>query len=82
MKINPSIAGAARMWETFCALRKITPALALCGVNKLNISTIGAVVQPGANLMEIVPLDDTLLVEGRVRPQDIAFIRPDQDAVA
>jgi adhesin transport system membrane fusion protein len=50
-------------------------------VNKLNISTIGAVVQPGANLMEIVPLDDTLLVEGRVRPQDIAFIRPDQDAV-
>ena len=50
-------------------------------VNKLNVSTIGAVVQPGANLMDIVPLDDTLLVEGRVRPQDIAFIRPDQDAV-
>ncbi|MET4774007.1 HlyD family type I secretion membrane fusion protein [Bradyrhizobium elkanii] len=50
-------------------------------VNKLNISTIGAVVQPGANLMDIVPLDDTLLVEGRIRPQDIAFIRPDQDAV-
>ncbi|MES5486364.1 HlyD family type I secretion periplasmic adaptor subunit [Bradyrhizobium sp. INPA03-11B] len=50
-------------------------------VNKLNISTIGAVVQPGANLMDIVPLDDTLLVEGRIRPQDIAFIRPNQDAV-
>ncbi|MCA1395707.1 HlyD family type I secretion periplasmic adaptor subunit [Bradyrhizobium brasilense] len=50
-------------------------------VNKLNISTIGAVVQSGANLMDIVPLDDTLLVEGRIRPQDIAFIRPDQDAV-
>ncbi|WP_373851911.1 HlyD family type I secretion periplasmic adaptor subunit [Bradyrhizobium sp.] len=50
-------------------------------VNKLNVSTIGAVVQPGANLMDIVPLDDTLLVEGRIRPQDIAFIRPDQDAV-
>ncbi|MGL3214907.1 HlyD family type I secretion periplasmic adaptor subunit [Bradyrhizobium sp. BR 1433] len=50
-------------------------------VNKLNISTIGAVVQPGANLMDIVPLDNTLLVEGRIRPQDIAFIRPDQDAV-
>jgi adhesin transport system membrane fusion protein len=50
-------------------------------VNKLNVTTVGAVVQPGANLMDIVPLDDTLLVEGRLRPQDIAFIRPGQDAV-
>jgi membrane fusion protein, adhesin transport system len=50
-------------------------------VNKLNVNTIGAVVQPGANLMEIVPLEDTLLVEGRIRPQDIAFILPNQDAV-
>lgn len=50
-------------------------------VNKLNVTTIGAVVQPGANLMDIVPLDDTLLVESKVRPQDIAFIRPGQDAV-
>jgi len=50
-------------------------------VNRLNVTTIGAVVQPAANLMEIVPLDDTLLVEGRIRPQDIAFIRPNQDAV-
>jgi adhesin transport system membrane fusion protein len=31
--------------------------------------------------MDIVPLDDTLLVEGRIKPQDIAFIRPGQDAV-
>ena len=50
-------------------------------VNKLNVTTIGAVVQPGANVMDIVPLDDSLLVEGRIRPQDIAFIRPNQDAV-
>jgi adhesin transport system membrane fusion protein len=50
-------------------------------VNKLNVTTVGAVVQPGASVMEIVPLDDTLLVEGRIRPQDIAFIRPNQDAV-
>lgn len=50
-------------------------------VNKLNVATIGAVVAPGGNVMEIVPLDDTLLVEGRIRPQDIAFIRPNQDAV-
>jgi membrane fusion protein, adhesin transport system len=50
-------------------------------VNKINVTTVGAVVQPGASLMDIVPLDDSLLVEGRIRPQDIAFIRPDQDAV-
>ena len=50
-------------------------------VNKLNVTTVGAVVQPGANLMDIVPLDDSLLVEGRIRPQDIAFIRPHQDAI-
>jgi adhesin transport system membrane fusion protein len=50
-------------------------------VNKLNVSTVGAVMQPGANVMDIVPLDDTLLVEGRIRPQDIAFVRPNQDAV-
>lgn len=50
-------------------------------INKLNVTTVGAVVQPGANLMDIVPLDDSLLVEGRIRPQDIAFIRPNQDAV-
>jgi adhesin transport system membrane fusion protein len=50
-------------------------------VNKINVSTVGAVVQPAASVMEIVPLDVTLLVEGRIRPQDIAFIRPAQDAV-
>lgn len=50
-------------------------------VNKIHITTVGAVVQPANNVMDIVPLDDTLLVEGRIRPQDIAFIRPDQDAV-
>ena len=33
-------------------------------VNKLNVTTVGAVVQPGANVMDIVPLDDSLLVEG------------------
>jgi membrane fusion protein, adhesin transport system len=50
-------------------------------VNRINVTTIGAVVQPGAEIMDIVPLDDTLLVEGRIRPQDIAFIRAGQDAV-
>lgn len=50
-------------------------------VNKLNITTVGAVVQPGADIMDIVPLEDSLLVEGHIRPQDIAFIMPGQDAI-
>jgi adhesin transport system membrane fusion protein len=50
-------------------------------INKINVTTVGAVIQPGANLMDIVPLDDSLLVEGRIRPQDIAFVRPQQEAV-
>lgn len=49
-------------------------------VNKLSVTTIGAVLQPGQALAEIVPLDDSLLVETRVRPQDVAFISPGQRA--
>jgi membrane fusion protein, adhesin transport system len=45
-------------------------------VNKLNVATIGAVVQPGATLVEIVPSEDTLLIEARVKPADIAFLHP------
>jgi len=50
-------------------------------VKKIYITTVGGVVKPGENIMEIVPLDDTLLVEARVRPQDVAFLRPGQKAM-
>ncbi|AFY17325.1 HlyD family type I secretion periplasmic adaptor subunit [Pseudomonas sp. UW4] len=49
-------------------------------VNKLLVNTIGGVIQPGSDLVEIVPLDDTLLVEAKIRPQDIAFLHPGQEA--
>ncbi len=45
-------------------------------IKTLKIGTIGGVVQPGADLVEIVPLEDTLLVEAQVRPADIAFLAP------
>ena len=45
-------------------------------VNKIYLATIGEVVQAGATLVEIVPLDDRLLIEAKIRPQDVAFIRP------
>jgi adhesin transport system membrane fusion protein len=50
-------------------------------VKRLHVTTVGGVIQPGQDLVEIVPLEDTLLVEARVRPADIAFLRPGQAAV-
>ena len=49
-------------------------------VNKPIVNTIGAVVRPGETIVEIVPIEDNLLVEARVRPQDVAFIHPGQAA--
>jgi adhesin transport system membrane fusion protein len=49
-------------------------------VNRLLINTVGGVVQPGMNLVEIVPTEGTLLIEAKIKPSDIAFLRPDQKA--
>jgi adhesin transport system membrane fusion protein len=50
-------------------------------IKRLRITTLGGVIQPGEDLVEIVPLEDSLLVEAKVRPADIAFLRPGQPAV-
>lgn len=49
-------------------------------VQRVKVNTIGGVIKPGDDLIEIVPLDDALLVEARIRPSDIAFLRPGQSA--
>ena len=49
-------------------------------VQRLLANTVGGVVQPGKDLVEIVPLDDKLVLEAKVQPRDIAFIRPGQAA--
>jgi adhesin transport system membrane fusion protein len=49
-------------------------------VQRLLANTVGGVVQPGKDIVEIVPLDDALVLEARVQPKDIAFIRPGQTA--
>lgn len=49
-------------------------------VQRLLANTVGGVVQPGRDIVEIVPLDDTLVLEARVNPKDIAFIHPGQAA--
>jgi adhesin transport system membrane fusion protein len=49
-------------------------------VKSINVSTEGGVIMPGQVIMEIVPLDDSLIVEARVSPQDIAFLFVGQQA--
>ena len=49
-------------------------------VNKLLVATIGSSVRPGDDLVEIVPLEDSLLVEARIRPADRAELFPGQEA--
>jgi len=50
-------------------------------VKQLFYNTIGGVVLPGKEIIEVVPLDDTLLLEVEIRPQDIAFLVPGQKAM-
>lgn len=49
-------------------------------VNDIAVTTVGGVVPPNGQLMEIIPLDEKLLVEARISPRDVAFIHPGQDA--
>lgn len=49
-------------------------------VKRIHTNTVGGVVAPGATLMEIVPLDDSLIIEARFSPTDIAFLYPGQPA--
>lgn len=50
-------------------------------VKGIKVTTIGGVVNAGEDIMQIVPVDDKLLVEAYIRPQDIAFIRAGQPAL-
>jgi adhesin transport system membrane fusion protein len=50
-------------------------------VSRLFFNTIGGVIQPGKEVMEVVPTDDSLILETKVQIKDIAFIRPEQAAI-
>ncbi|MCD9531955.1 HlyD family type I secretion periplasmic adaptor subunit [Photobacterium carnosum] len=45
-------------------------------IQKIYVNTVGGVIQPGMPLVEIVPTEDTLLIEAKIAPQDIGFLRP------
>jgi adhesin transport system membrane fusion protein len=50
-------------------------------IKEIKHNTVGGVVRPGQDIIEIVPLDDTLLIEAQIRPADIAFLRPGQESI-
>ena len=50
-------------------------------IKQILVNTIGGVIRPGMDLIEIVPTEDTLLAEAKIKPSDIAFIYPGQKAM-
>lgn len=50
-------------------------------IKTVKVTTVGGVVQPGSDIIEIVPTEESLVIEARVKPKDIAFLRPGQDAL-
>lgn len=50
-------------------------------IKQVMVNTIGGVIQPGMDLIQIVPTEDRLLVEAKIRPTDIAFLHPGQEAI-
>lgn len=49
-------------------------------VKSIKVNTVGGVIQPGVDVMEIVPVEDNLLIEAKIKPSDVAFIHAGQDA--
>ncbi|CRL15255.1 HlyD family type I secretion periplasmic adaptor subunit [Phaeobacter italicus] len=49
-------------------------------VNSLSVTTIGGVIRPGEEILEIIPLGEEMFVEARVKPENIASVQPGQDA--
>ena len=50
-------------------------------MQRININTRGGVVKSGENIMTIIPNDDIVVIEAKIRPEDIAFIYSEQKAI-
>jgi len=77
-KLNALNEGAVALADKVDKARVTSPVRGR--VQRLLANTVGGVVQPGKDIVEIVPLDDSLVLEARIAPKDIAFIRPGQSA--
>lgn len=82
-ELNETVAELSRLSESNSALEDRVSRTQVRSpvrgtVKQLLINTVGGVIQPGMDLLEIVPLEDSLLVEAQIRPADIAFLKPGQ----
>lgn len=63
-------------------MRRATVRAPVAGtIKRIHVTTVGGVIQPGMDLMTLVPGNDTLLIEAHIAPADIAFLHPGQAAV-
>lgn len=80
-ELNEAVAEMSRLDETQTSLedrvqRTMVRAPVDGTVKRLLINTVSGVVKPGMDILEIVPFEDTLLVEAKIKPADIAYLRP------
>ncbi|MFU8790245.1 MAG: HlyD family type I secretion periplasmic adaptor subunit [Methylobacter sp.] len=85
-ELNTAKAEADRITESMRATQdKVTRTLVRSPVKgtvkQIKVNTIGGVIQPGMDLIEVVPFEDQLLIQAEIKPSDIAFLRPNQKAV-
>ncbi|WP_299198154.1 HlyD family type I secretion periplasmic adaptor subunit [uncultured Amphritea sp.] len=85
-KLNENLAQLNQKTEAQVSLRdrvdRTTVVSPVHGTIKtISVNTIGGVIQPGMDLIEIVPTEDHLLIEAKISPKDIAFLRPGLNAV-
>jgi len=86
IELNEILAQMAQLTESHTALEDrvkrtevISPVRGT--IKQIKVNTVGGIIQPGMDILEIVPLDDTLLIESKIRPSDIAFLSPNQKAI-
>ena len=85
-KLNEAVADLRALRSDSTALKdQVTRTIVRAPMNgivqKLFVHTLGGVIRPGADIMEIVPIDERLLVEVKIKPKDIAFIYYKQKAI-
>ncbi|CAA0259237.1 cyclolysin secretion protein, partial [Acinetobacter baumannii] len=69
------------IWIVGIGLRAVFKAPVRGVVKEITVTTHGGVIPQNGKLMTIVPIDEQLLIEARILPRDIAFIRPGQEAL-
>lgn len=84
-ELNEAVAEMSRLQEVHTSLedrvqRTLVRAPVDGTIKQLLVNTVSGVVKPGMNILEIVPSEDTLLIEAKIKPSDVAFLRLGLDA--